>query len=88
MKHCIKIYKKTTLKLFLKLKMPEYLIYAPFEAIYHTVHKGEECIREKKDECLNYYSNDPEESASWSKTFLALHLFLLQLSEVLGNNKI
>ena len=37
MKDGIKIYKKTTLKLFLKLKMPEYLIYAPFESIYHTV---------------------------------------------------
>ena len=38
MKDGIKIYKKTILKLFLKLKMPEYLIYAPFESIYHTVH--------------------------------------------------
>ena len=34
----MKIYKKNILRLFLQLKMPEYLINAPFESIYHTVH--------------------------------------------------
>ena len=34
----IKMYKKTILRFFLQLKRPEYLIYAPFETIYHTVH--------------------------------------------------
>ena len=33
----IKMYKKTILRGFLQLKRPEYLIYAPFETIYHTV---------------------------------------------------
>ena len=36
----IKMYKKTILRGFLQLKRPEYLIYAPFETIYHTVHYG------------------------------------------------
>ena len=41
----MKIYKKTILRLFLQLKMPEYLINAPFESIYHTV-QGEELVLE------------------------------------------
>ena len=36
----IKMYKKTILRGFLQLKRPEYLIYAPFETIYHTVDWG------------------------------------------------
>ena len=34
----IKMYKKIIIRGFLQLKRPEYLIYAPFETIYHTVH--------------------------------------------------
>ena len=34
----IKMYKKIILRGFLQLKRPEYLIYAPFETIYHTVY--------------------------------------------------
>ena len=37
----IKMYKKTILRFFLQLKRPEYLIYAPFETIYHTVYWSE-----------------------------------------------
>jgi hypothetical protein len=33
----IKMYKNTIVRFFLQLKRPEYLIYAPFETIYHTV---------------------------------------------------
>ena len=34
----IKMYKKIIIRGFLQLKRPEYLIYAPFETIYHTVY--------------------------------------------------
>ena len=69
MKDCIKIYKKTTLKLFLKLKMPEYLIYAPFESIYHTVHCGflqaelEMGLKYKPSIFFMTYSREEEEVA-------------------------
>ena len=39
----IKMYKKIIIKGFLQLKRPEYLIYAPFETIYHTVY----CMKTK-----------------------------------------
>lgn len=46
----IKMYKKNILRIFLQLKRPEYLIYAPFETIYHTVEwLQRSLLGEKKD---------------------------------------
>ena len=51
----IKMYKKTILRGFLQLKRPEYLIYAPFETIYHTVRCGFELTFRLEDKTrLNY----------------------------------
>ena len=44
----IKMYKKTILRFFLQLKRPEYLIYAPFETIYHTVQYKRRVNRETR----------------------------------------
>ena len=57
----IKMYKKTILRFFLQLKRPEYLIYAPFETIYHTVH----CQFYANN--LHYPSTKGKTDCLWSK---------------------
>ena len=65
----MKIYKKNILRLFLQLKMPEYLINAPFESIYHTVHCGflqaelEMGLKYKPSIFFMTYSREEEEVA-------------------------